>query len=54
MQTIFKKGYQRQEINAVPIRRNDNNIWNTFSCSYEEVDFIRYKYKDKIKNYSNK
>lgn len=46
LQTIFKKGYQRQEIRAVPIaREKDNNGWNSFSCPYDEIDFIRYKRK---------
>ncbi len=53
METIFRRGYQRQEIQAAPAKRN-NNIWNSFSCAYSEVDFLRHKYKKRKKIYDTK
>ena len=47
MQTIFKKGYQKQVIRAVPADEKENKGWNSFSCSLDEVDRIRNKYKNK-------
>lgn len=41
MNNFFKKGYKRHIIKSVPANNNQENNWNSFSCSVEEVDLVR-------------